>query len=108
VDSYKKDKNGEVVITQLNEPVLQAIAREGKGEYINGTNTTAVVQQVTDILSQMDKTQIGSQQFADFQDQFQWCVVAAKLLLFFDSFLVERKMVWIQKLNLFNEKKYDK
>lgn len=107
VDSYKKDNNGEVVITKLNEPLLRAIAREGNGQYINGTNTSEVVSQVTDILSQMDKTEFESQQFADFKDQFQWFIAAAILLLFLDVFLLERKTVWIQKLNLFNEKKYD-
>jgi Ca-activated chloride channel family protein len=107
IDSYKKDKNGEVVITKLNEPMLRTIAREGDGQYINGANTDEVVSQVTDILSQMDKTEFESKQFADFKDQFQWFIAAALLLLFLDVFLLERKTVWIQKLNLFNEKKYD-
>lgn len=107
IDSYKKDKNGEVVITKLNEPVLRAIAREGGGEYIDGTNTSAVVEHVTALLSQMDKTEFESKQFADFKDQFQWFIAGAILLLFLDIFLLERKTAWIQKLNLFNEKNYD-
>lgn len=107
IDTYKKDRNGEVVITKLNESILQAIAREGNGEYINGTNTNEVVTQVTDILSQMDKTEFESKQFADFKDQFQWFIAAAIFLLFLDIFMSERKTAWIQKLNLFNEKKYD-
>lgn len=107
VDSYKKDQNGDVVITQLDEPTLRAIAREGNGQYINGSNTQAVVQQVTDTLAEMDKSEFESKQFADFKDQFQWFIAAAILLLVLDIFMLERKTVWIQKLNLFNEKKHD-
>lgn len=107
VDSYKKDQNGDVVITQLDEPTLRAIAREGNGQYINGSNTQAVVQQVTDTLAEMDKSEFESKQFADFKDQFQWFIAAAILLLVLDIFMLERKTVWIQKLNLFNERKHE-
>ncbi|MEL4306830.1 VWA domain-containing protein [Joostella sp. CR20] len=108
IDSYKKDQEGEVVITQLNENILSDIAAEGNGEYINGTNTEAVVDFVTETLTKMDKTEFESKQFADFKDQFQWFIAGAILFLFLDIFLLERKTVWIQKLNLFNEKNDEK
>ena len=107
IDSYKKDQQGEVVITQLNETVLREIASEGDGEYINGSNTESVIDFVTDTLTKMDKTEFESKQYADFKDQFQWFIAAAILFLFLDIFLLERKTVWIQKLNLFNETKKD-
>ncbi|MCM5662088.1 VWA domain-containing protein [Galbibacter mesophilus] len=104
IDSYKKDQNGEVVITQLDENMLSSIASEGGGEYINGSNTEEVVDFVTDTLNTMEKTEFESKQYADFKDQFQWFVAIAIALLFLDIFLLERKTVWIQRLNLFNEK----
>ncbi|WP_417443455.1 vWA domain-containing protein [Joostella sp.] len=107
IDSYKKDRNGEVVITQLNETILDGIASEGDGSYINGSNTGEVVDFVTDTLARMDKTEFESKQYADFKDQFQWFIAAAIIFLFLDIFLLERKTVWIQKLNLFNERKKD-
>jgi Ca-activated chloride channel family protein len=42
---------------------------------------------------------------ADFQSQFQWFLGFGFALLFLDLFLLEKKTNWIQKLNLFNEKK---
>jgi Ca-activated chloride channel family protein len=55
VESLKKDNQGEVVITKLNEEVLQEIADEGNGEYINGENTEEAVAFIKEKLNQMDK-----------------------------------------------------
>src|SRR5690606_22437861 len=103
-DSYKKDQNGDMVITKLNDEVLAGIAKKGNGTYINGSNTEEVVEFVKETLSQMDKKEFEAKQFADFKDQFQWFLGGAILLLFLDIFLLERKTKWLKKLNLFNER----
>ncbi|WP_159021984.1 VWA domain-containing protein [Formosa sp. L2A11] len=103
VINYKKDSNGETVITRLNEETLQNIANEANGVYINGKQTSEVVTQIRDILNGMDKTEFEAKQFADFKDQFQWFIGLAILLLFIDIFLLDRKTGWLTKLNLFNE-----
>lgn len=103
VQSYKKDKNGEKVITKLDEQTLKDIAAEANGVYINGKNTTDVVATVQDVLNAMDKKEFEAKQFADFKDRFQWFLGAGILLLFLDIFFLERKTSWIKRLNLFNE-----
>jgi len=103
VESLKKDRQGEVVITKLNEDVLQDIANEGNGEYIEGTNTGDAVEQIKDILIQMDKTEFEAKQFAEYKDQFQWFLGAGLLFLFLDVFILDKKTKWLKKLNLFNE-----
>ncbi len=104
VESLKKDRQGEVVITKLNEVVLQDIASEGNGEYIDGTNTGDAVEQIKEILIQMDKTEFEAKQFAEYKDQFQWFLGAGLLFLFLDVFILDKKTKWLKKLNLFNEK----
>src|SRR5690606_20189792 len=100
---YKKDMNGETVITRLEEEKLKTIAKLGNGIYINGNKRNIVVEQIGDILNKMDKTEFEAKQFADFESQFQWFLGAAILLLFIDIFLLERKTGWLKRLNLFNE-----
>lgn len=104
VESLKKDNQGEVVITKLNEEILKEIASEGNGEYINGMNTEGAVEQIKSELDQMDKKEFEAKQFAEFKDQFQWFLGAALLFLFIDIFLLDRKTKWLKKLDLFNEK----
>jgi len=104
VERLKKDRQGEVVITKLNEEVLQDIASEGEGIYIDGANTGDAVAQIKEILLQMDKTEFEAKQFAEYKDQFQWFLGAGLLFLFLDVFILDKKTKWLKKLNLFNEK----
>jgi Ca-activated chloride channel family protein len=101
--NYKKDNQGETVITKLNEETLQNIAKEANGAYINGKNTNDVVENIREILNTMDKTEFEAKQFADFKDQFQWFLGFGIFFLLLDIFLLERKTAWLKKLNLFNE-----
>lgn len=101
--NYKKDNQGETVITRLNEETLKNIAAEANGIYINGKNTNDVVENIREILNKMDKTEFEAKQFADFKDQFQWFLGFGIFFLFLDIFLLERKTAWLKKLNLFNE-----
>ena len=101
--NYKKDKEGETVITRLNENTLVDIAEEANGAYIKGDNTNQVVEEIREILNQMDKTEFEAKQIAEFKDQFQWFLGFGLFLLFLDIFFLERKTQWLKKLNLFNE-----
>ncbi|KJJ38585.1 VWA domain-containing protein [Aequorivita vladivostokensis] len=101
---YKRDQNNEQVITRLSEETLKEIAKTANGEYIDGSNTKVVVDQVKAILNGMDKKEFEAKQFTDFKDQFQWFLAGALFLLVLDVFLLERQTAWVKKLNLFNEK----
>ncbi|WP_204344687.1 vWA domain-containing protein [Psychroserpens algicola] len=101
--NYKKDSQGETVVTKLNEDTLKEIAEEANGAYINGSNTSEVIKEIKDILNRMDKTEFEAKEFADFKDQFQWFLGFGIFFLFIDIFLLERKTAWLKRLNLFNE-----
>ena len=101
--NYKKDNDGETVITRLNEDTLKEIAAEANGAYINGKSTSDVVNSIKDILSNMDKKEFEAKEFADFKDQFQWFLGFGIFFLFLDIFFLERKTEWLKRLNLFNE-----
>jgi Ca-activated chloride channel family protein len=105
IESFKRDNNNEVVITKLNKDGLTSIAKATKGGYVDGNNTKAVLDYVKNALDNIQKTEFESTQMADFQSQFQWFLGFAFALLFLDVFFLERKTKWLEKLNLFNEKK---
>jgi Ca-activated chloride channel family protein len=103
VITYKKDNQGEVVITKMDPQVLQTIADEGKGKYINGNNTQKTIEIVEDLLLKAEKSEFETKQFADYKDQFQWFIAFGLFFLIADVLLLEKKTKWIQKLNLFNK-----
>ena len=104
IEQYKKDQNGETVITKLNETVLKEIAEEANGIYINGSDTKKVIDTVKETLNGLDKKEFESKKFAEYNHQFQWFLGFGICFLFLDIFILDRKTAWLQKLNLFNEK----
>jgi len=104
VEKFLRDKNDEVVVTKLYPEVLQTIAKESNGGYLEGNNTKEVMDFVKNALDNIERTEFETTQMADYISQFQWFLGIAFLLLFADIFFLERKTKWIQKLNLFNEK----
>ena len=103
VREFKKDRDGKTVMTKLNPETLKKIAEAGNGAYIDGTVTATVIEQLKEELSGIDKVAFDSQQYADFESQFQWFLGFGLFFLFLDLFYLERKTGWLQKLNLFNE-----
>lgn len=105
IQNYKKDNQGETVITRLNPATLQEIANVANGTYIEGNVTRNVTERVTEELQNIEKTEFEAKQFADFKSHFQWFLGLALALLFLDIFILERATAWLRKLNLFNESK---
>ena len=104
VKSYKKDENGDVVVTKLYAQLLNTIANSSSGIYIEGLNTELVVQEISKRLKEMDKKEFESKQFVAYKDQFQWFISFAILFLSLELLVFEKKTYWVKKLNLFNEK----
>lgn len=103
VMSYKKDQNDATVITKLNKKTLSEIADEANGTYVDGKNTSDVIETVGEILNKMDKKEFEAKEFAEFKDQFQWFLGLGLFFLILDILFLERKTAWLKRLNLFNE-----
>ncbi|WP_313805441.1 VWA domain-containing protein [Flavobacterium sp.] len=104
IEGFKKDQNGETVITKLYPETLKTIAKNANGGYVFGGSTKEVLEFVKNGLDNLEKTDFESQQIADFESQFQWFLGLAFFLLLLDVFFLERKTAWVKPLNLFNEK----
>ena len=104
IDSYKKDMQGETVITKRNSIILQEIAQVAEGDYVDGNDTQAVVDFVAETLKNIDKKEFEAKKFVSYKDQFQAFLFAGFLLILLELFLFETKTKWVQRLNLFNEK----
>lgn len=102
---FKKDKEGNEVITKLNSEILEEIAIETDGLFIHAVKTNEVIEKIKNALNSIEKKEFDTQQMAEYQTQFQWFAGIAFFLLLLDVFFFERKTKWIQKLNLFNTEK---
>jgi len=100
---YKKDKEGNTVITKLNEKLLQEIAGEGNGVFVKASNADVGLNAVLDKIGELDKKDIESKRYTDYEDQFQWFMAAALVFLLIEFFINEKVNAWFRKLNLFGK-----
>ena len=91
---YRKDKEGNTIISKLNEQMLQEIASAGGGTYVRANNTQAGLSSLFSEINKMEKKEIGTMVFTDYKDRFQLFLSIALLLLFFDLILLSRKNKW--------------
>ena len=101
---YKKDKNGNTIVTRLDEDMLRRIADAGGGRYVRASNSNVGLEQIYDDISKMDKTEIETKVFTDYEDQYQWFVGAAIILLLIGIFVSSGKKGWESKWNIFERK----
>lgn len=101
---YKKDKKGNTVVTRLDEDMLRRIADAGNGIYVRANNSNVGLEKIYDDISKLDKTEIETQVFTDYEDQFQWFIGAAIILLLIELFVSSGKKAWESKFNLFERK----
>jgi Ca-activated chloride channel homolog len=103
--SFWKDKDGNVVVTKLDEETLSKVAVAGNGKYIRATNTQLGLLPLFDEINKMQKTEIKDKVYSEYDDQFQYLFAAALILLIFEFVTLERKNKWLTKLNLFGVNK---
>ncbi len=92
---YKKDKQGEVILTHLNEVLLRRVAKAGDGQYLRGTQGAGELESIWADISSMEKQEISAKKFTAYEHRFQYFVLPAFLLLVLEFFLSERRgFVW--------------
>lgn len=87
---FKKDKQGQTVITKLNADMLSRIAQAGNGTYIHATSADTGVNTLIAKLRGMDQSDLGSYKFAGHEDRFQYFLAMALAMSFLGLLIGER------------------
>jgi len=95
----RRDRNGDVIVSKLNEKLLIDIAREGDGAYIPVDKISNLLEE----LANMDKEKVKTKMFAEYAERFQYFTAFAVILLILEMLILSRKNPFIRKLNLFNQ-----
>ena len=98
---YKKDRDGTTIITRLDDSLLQRIAALGKGMYVRITNSEESWQKVFDDLNKIQKSELESRQFSDYEDRFQYFIGFSLLFLIFELFVFDKKNQWFSRIKPF-------
>ncbi|MCK5535675.1 MAG: VWA domain-containing protein [Bacteroidales bacterium] len=98
---YRKDKDGRVVVSKLNENMLVQLTNVGKGVYVRASTTNSGLKALYDEIQKLDKQKFESKQFAEYNEQFQYFFAIALLLLMLEMFILPRKPKRLENFSLF-------
>ena len=86
-----KDKEGNIVVTKLNEQMLRDIARAGGGAYIHAGGEEFGLNPIIQDIRRMEDEEFGSVVFEEYDEQYMYFFGIALLLFVIEMILGERK-----------------
>ncbi len=98
---YRKDRQGNVIVTKLNEAILRQIAGAANGTYVRASSSDAGLDTILDKINTMEKKEFGTREYSDFEDRFQWFLMAAFILLLLEFLISQRRSKWLDGVTLF-------
>lgn len=104
-NDYRRDRDGNVIVTRLNEQMCQEIAQAGNGIYVRVDNTNGVQKAISRELDKMEKADVETQVYTEFNEQFQAIAWIILLLLLIEVLILERKNPLFRNVHLFSNKK---
>jgi Ca-activated chloride channel family protein len=97
-----EDENGVMVISKLGEPLLQHIAEATGGVYTRSRNDSFGLDEVVERLNQMEAVKLAQLKFEEYDEQYQWFLGVAVLLLIVEFFVLSRRNPLLKGVRLFD------
>lgn len=94
---YLRDKNGEIVVTRLDETVLNDVASAGKGLYVRAGNSEFGLNPIIQEIRKMDDEQYNSVVFEEYDQVYMYFLSVALFFLVLEMLVGDRK----SRINLF-------
>ncbi len=94
------DKDGNIVVTRLDEQTLKDMAMAGGGAYVRAGNSEFGLDPIVDSIKKMDAEEFNSQVFEEYDEQFMYFFAAALLLFVIEMLIGERR----HRIRLFSKK----
>jgi len=91
VTGYKKDKNGEIVMSRLDETLLQKIALITDGKYYNATPSEFELDKIYEEINKMEKKELSSRLFTQYEERFQYFLAVALVLMCIEFVITDKK-----------------
>ena len=102
---YLTDRNGQTVLTALNETMCKEIAQAGKGTYIHVDNTNDAQEKLNDELAKLQRADTQAVIYSEYGEQFQAVCIIVIILLIAEILILDIKNPKLRNIHLFGSKK---
>lgn len=103
-NDFRRDREGNVIVTRLNEAMCQEIAKDGNGIYVRVDNTNSAQKAINQEIDKMAKADVESKVYTEFNEQFQAVAWIILLLLLVEMLILDRKNPLFKNFRLFSSK----
>lgn len=103
-NEYRKDSNGNIIVTKLNESMCQQISKAGNGIYVRVDNSNVAQKAIIQEIDKMSKKDVETQVYSEYNEQFQVFAWAILILLVIEILILERKNPAFKNIHLFSNK----
>lgn len=100
-NDFRRDKDGNVIVTRLNEQMCQEIAKAGNGLYIRVDNSNSAERMLNNEIGKLAKSDVESQIFTEFDEQFEGLAWLVLILLVVEMLILDRKNPLFKNVRLF-------
>ena len=100
---WLKDEKDEMVVSRLNEELLQQITAATGGGYIRATNSTFGLDEIVNEINKLEQGELTTLSFEEYNEQFQWILAVAAVLLVLESLILSRRNPRLRRFNIFRE-----
>lgn len=87
---FKKDDEGNVIVSKMDETALQKIALTTGGKYYRATPSELELDRIYDDISGMEKKELEGKLLLQYDDRFQWPLALAMIFVIMEVFFSER------------------
>ena len=101
---FIKDEKGDMVVSKLNEEMLAQIADITGGAYVRSSKQSIGLDEIVKAINEMEQTELSTVRFEEFNEQYQYLLIAALVLLLLEFVVLDRRNPLLAHLNIFREK----
>ena len=103
IRAYKRDSNGKLITSILNEKILNDIASSGNGTYVRFDNKPANFKNITKAIDSMEKRILKSQIFSEYEDRYQSFAIISFALIFIGIMIPTKTKTHMKWKNKFED-----
>lgn len=100
---FIKDETGEMVVSKLNEDMLEKIASTTDGAYVRSSKMSIGLDEIVKSINSMEKSELSAVRFEEFNEQYQYLLWIALVLFLAEFFVLDRRDPLLRRFNIFNE-----
>ena len=100
---FIRDAKGEMVVSKLNESMLEEIASTTDAAYVRASKQSIGLEEIVQKINELEKGELTTLRFEEYNEQFHYLLWIALALLLVEFLLLDRKNPLLARFNIFDK-----